>query len=99
MGEIQRIEISLSPEATAEFARTVGALFGARAVPPAEVEPQAPPATPYDLGLEPWAFHSPHDRCDVVSYVDDRNQVRHVPVTRATEVPKAWRRVWLEPRE
>ena len=29
---------------------------------------------------------------DVVAFVDDAQQVRHVPVTRADEVPKAWRR-------
>lgn len=44
---------------------------------------------------EPWQFHSPHDKLDVVAFVDDAQQVRHVPVTRADEVPKAWRRILL----
>ena len=65
---------------------------------PAPDEPE-PAQTPYDLGLEPWTFHAPRENCDVVAYVDPQNQLRHVPTTRATEVPKSWRRVWLQPRE
>jgi len=97
MGETptQRIEITFAPDAIAEFVRTVGELAGQRSAP-------AGPALtndPYDLGLEPWLFYDPHQKIDTMAYVDDRNQVRHVPSNRATEVPKAWRRVWLEPRE
>lgn len=48
-----------------------------------------------EAGIEPWTFHSPHDKCDVTVYVDDRNQVRHVPTSRRREVPAGWRRVLL----
>jgi len=67
-------------------------------IEPAPDEPE-PAQTPYDLGLEPWTFVDPQRRTEVVAYLDDRGQLRHVPTTRASEVPKAWRRVWLEPRE
>ena len=67
--------------------------------PPAPPAEPRPAQTPYDLGLEPWAFTDPRQQCEVVAYVDGQQQIRHVPTTRASEVPKAWRRVWLEPRE
>jgi len=60
--------------------------------PPADA---APAVTPFDLGLVPWAFHDPQQGCEVVSYLDDREQVRHVPTTRMTEVPKKWRHLWI----
>jgi hypothetical protein len=71
------------------------------AAKPLPATPEAAAGTsrnPHDIGLEPWSFHDPAQKCDVVAYIDDRNQVRHVPVSRSSEVPKAWRRVWLEDR-
>lgn len=88
-----RVEHALDPEA-AELLRELVAAFA----PPAPAEPR-PAQTPYDIGLEPWAFHDPRQKVDVVAYLDPQNQIRHVPITRASEVPKAWRRVWLESRE
>ena len=75
-----------------------GALMRAIAAPAADAAAPAPATTPYDLGLEPWTFHDPRQACEVVAYLDPQNQIRHVPTTRASEVPKAWRRVWLQPR-
>lgn len=46
---------------------------------------------------EPWTFHSPQEKRDVVAFVDDRNQVRHVPVDRADDVPATWRMILLAP--
>lgn len=91
MGETQHVVIHFS-DASMQALRDA---FAAGRV----AEPAPPAQTPYDLGLTPWAFHSPSHRCDVVAYVDDREQVRHVPTTRATEVPASWRRVWLQPRD
>lgn len=95
----QQVEITLAPgagEAVAAFIRDLMERYArVLAVPPAAPEPAQ---TPYDLGLVPWAFHSPSHGGDVVAYVDDRNQVRHVPGTRTSEVPKNWMRVWLEDR-
>lgn len=93
MGEAapkQQIEITFAPEAL-EALRALGANRSGPAEP-------APAQTPYDLGLEPWAFHDPRQKCDVVAYLDPQNQLRYVPATRATEVPKTWLRVWLESR-
>jgi hypothetical protein len=61
-------------------------------------EPQAPAAaeTPYDLGLEPFTLYSATHGCDVVAYIDPQKQMRHVPTSRGTDVPKTWRRVWVE---
>lgn len=97
MGETptrQTLTHRLDPD---QFATLVGLL----AAPPAGLVAVAAAGTtrnPYDIGLEPWSFHDPGQKCDVVAYIDDRNQVRHVPVSRSSEVPKAWRRVWLEDR-
>ena len=90
MGETVRHTHKIDDEQFAAFIKAIS-------------EPVSLPATeraqtPYDLGLEPWTFHSPHDQADVVAYVDDRNQLRHVSPSRVSEVPKAWRRVWVEVR-
>lgn len=45
---------------------------------------------------EPWRFHSPSAGADVAAYLDDHNQVRHVPTTRVTDVPKHWRRIYVD---
>lgn len=79
----------------------VEALKAARPAPaePAPDEPESA-QTPYDLGLEPWTFHAPRENVEVVAYVDPQNQLRHVPASYGVdEVPKSWRRVWLQPRE
>lgn len=94
MGEKQRIEIIFGEGAAEALAKALREL----ATPPAAPEAAGTSRNPYDIGLEPWSFHDPSQKCDVVAYIDDRNQVRHVPVSRSSEVPKAWRRVWLEDR-
>lgn len=92
MGEVvQKIEITFPPEAVENFARMLREI-----VNPPQAGTPVHARTPYDVGLEPWAFHSPSHGCDVMAYIDDRNQVRHVPTSRTSEVPKAWRRVWIE---
>lgn len=83
-----------------QFEAVVGLLMRIATPLPAEPVPaddEQHATTPFDLGMTPWCFHSPVHGADVVAYVDDRNQLRHVPTTRATEVPKTWQRVWLEP--
>lgn len=95
----QQIEITFAPgagEAVATFIRELVEQHAtARALP---AEPAKPATNPLDLGLELWSFHSPSAACDVVAYVDDHNQVRHVPTTRVGDVPRHWRRIWLEDR-
>jgi len=95
MGETQRLEIHFSD---ASIQALHDAFRAGRDAERTAAEP-TPAQTPYDLGLEPWTFHDPRQGCDVVAYLDPQNQVRHVPTTRASEVPLAWRRVWLEPRD
>jgi hypothetical protein len=92
----QRVEIHFASETVQALAEAfaAGRAVERVAVPPVET----PPAGPHDVGLELWTFHDPQQKIDVMAYVDDRNQVRHVPVTRASDVPKAWRPVWLENR-
>ena len=94
MGETIEHVHRLADDQFEDLRELLGRLAGPPQVP-ADGEMHA--VTPYDLGLEPWAFHDPRQRVDVVTYVDDRNQLRHVPTTRAGEVPRHWRRVWLEP--
>jgi hypothetical protein len=85
------VEITLSPE-------TISALQAAAWRETAEQQEQPSPATPTSLGLTSWQFYSSSAGCEVVAYVDDHNQVRHVPVTRVGDVPAHWQRVWLEER-
>lgn len=92
MGEIQRHTHKLDE---AQLDLLLNALRAALTPPPAAPD-DGHARTPYDAGLEPWAFHSPTHGGDVMAYIDDRNQVRHVPTTRTSEVPKAWRRIWIE---
>lgn len=101
MGETQpqRIEIVFAPDAGAILASAVIEVIDRLTENQHRAAEAAPATTPYDLGLEPWAFHDPRQACEVVAYLDPQNQVRHVPTTRASEVPKAWRRMWLQPRE
>ena len=96
MGETQRLEIHFSD---ASIQALHDAFAAGRRAEQQAAEPQQRALTPYDLGLEPWAFHDPRQACEVVAYLDPQNQLRHVPTTRASEVPKAWRRVWLQPRD
>lgn len=51
--------------------------------------------TPAQPRLEPWTFYSPVHQRDVYAFVDDTQQVRHVPVDRCNDVPKAWRQIYL----
>jgi hypothetical protein len=89
MGETVRHIHKIDEQQFAAFVEAISAPYPA----PAE---SAHARTPYDVGLEPWTFHSPSHGGDVMAYIDDRNQVRHVPTTRTSEVPKAWRRIWIE---
>jgi hypothetical protein len=101
MGETQRLEIHFSDASIQALhdAFAAGRAAERRATEPVPAGDEPKALTPYDLGLMPWTLHDPQLRCDVVAYVDDREQVRHVPTTRATEVPASWRRVWLQPRD
>lgn len=95
MGEKpQQIEIHFSDASVQALHAVFDAWFAGRDQSP----PSPPPADPFDIGLVPWSFHDPRQGCDVVAYLDPRNLIRHVPITRATDVPKTWRRVWLESR-
>lgn len=98
MGEKQRIEITFGEGADEVLAKALAGLLTTQPTIVVTDAPQPASRNPYDIGLEPWAFHDPAQKCDVVAYIDDRNQVRHVPASRSSEVPKAWRRVWLEDR-
>ncbi len=96
MGEIQRHHVThhLSAELRALLKATVG-ILGKLEPPP----PPAPEATSPDTDtpeIEHWMFYDPRQRCDVVAFLDADNQIRHVPANRAHEVPKTWRRVFIE---
>lgn len=46
------------------------------------------------LAVEPWRFYSPAHQENLVSYLDDRNQVRHC--REDMDVPESWRKIYLE---
>jgi hypothetical protein len=58
---------------------------------PATPQPEPLPAP----NVVPWTFRDPRQQCEVAAYLDPQNQVRHVPVSRATDVPKTWRPLLL----
>jgi hypothetical protein len=63
--------------------------------PPAEA-PAAAPLWDY----VPWRFYAPREDCDVIAFLDDREQVRHVPAVSAANVPAGWRMLYVRaPRE
>lgn len=66
------------------------------AAPPLPAEPEPEAVTPEALGLVPWTFYGPAHKAEVTAYLDDHGQVRHVPLTRTSDVPKAWRKLWVE---
>jgi hypothetical protein len=45
---------------------------------------------------EPWVIYSPLGRHHLVTYVDDRNQIRHC--TEDLSVPESWRKLYVEKR-
>lgn len=46
------------------------------------------------LAVEPWRFYSPAHQENLISYLDDRNQVRHC--REAMVVPDTWRKIYVE---
>lgn len=46
------------------------------------------------LAVEPWRFYSPAHQENLISYLDDRNQVRHC--REAMAVPDTWRKIYVE---
>lgn len=46
------------------------------------------------LAVEPWMFYSPAHECNLLSYLDDRNQVRHCKPDLV--VPDSWRKIYVE---
>lgn len=46
------------------------------------------------LAVEPWMFYSPAHECNLLSYLDDRNQVRHCKPDMV--VPDSWRKIYVE---
>lgn len=92
MGEIQRHHVThhLSPELR-ELLEAI------KPGPPGQ--PMPDPGPDHGPEVEYWAFYDPRQDTPVTAYLDPQNQVRHVPVGRATEVPKTWRRIYLEVKE
>src|SRR5690242_20274050 len=71
MGEIQRYVHKLAEDQFETLLEVIRTGFGTLATPPAG--DATPARTPYDLGLEPWTFHDPSQKVDVMAYIDDRN--------------------------
>jgi len=96
-GDVQRVQLTFGPGAGKVIVDSLVEVIERFAtVTPV---PAADNDNPHAPAVEPWAFFSPSHDGDVVSYLDDRNQIRHVPVKRMTEVPRAWRRLYVEVRD
>lgn len=54
-------------------------------------EPEPTPAP----AAKQWTFHDPRQKCEVGAWLDDREQVRHIPLDREDEVPGHWRKLLL----
>lgn len=87
--EPQRVELSFAPDTGAQIAEAILSIIERNATAAPE------PLPPRGPDVEPWQFYSPHAKCEVSAYLDDRNQMRHVAVHNIPDVPKHWRRVYL----
>lgn len=74
--------------------RFAKALVGA--LTPAGAQAATPEPAPE---LDRWQFYDPRIGEIVEAYLDPQNQVRHVPMSRTSEIPKTWRRILLGPEQ
>lgn len=95
MGEKQIVRIDgFSPGALRQLTNAIR--NGTSATPPAAAAP-SPFAGPY---YEPWSFYAPQEAEDVLAFLDDRQQVRHIPVSVVAQgVPSAWRQLFVRAPE
>ena len=92
----QQVEVTFAPgagEAVGKFLVELLERFATVRHPEPAPEPPAGPA------VVPWRFYSPHAKCEVDAYLDDHRQVRHVPLTRTSDVPKHWQRLYVPAEE
>lgn len=97
MGDVQRVQLTFGPGAGAVITKAlVEVLEHFTVVTPAPSEGgEAEPAA-WAPRVEPWAIYGPREKETLVAFLDGDNQVRHVPLSRSTEAPKGWRRIYLE---
>jgi hypothetical protein len=74
--------------------RAIAEHLAAKHEPPVEPPPagDAPPA----VHIEPWHVFGPREQATVAAYVDDAAQQRWVRVDREHEVPKTWRKLYVQ---
>jgi hypothetical protein len=97
MGETTRV--SFDAKTIRDLGGSIGrAIAEQLAAKPAEPEPAEPAATAETPGvhIEPWHIFGAREQTIVAAYVDDAAQQRWVPVAREHEVPKAWRKLYVE---
>lgn len=63
---------------------------------PAPEQPIAVTNTERPIEIEPWHIFGPREQALVAAYVDDAAQQRWVRVDREHEVPKAWRKLYVQ---
>lgn len=97
MGEIQRHHVThhASPRLEKMLGELIAAFAATAEAPQPDVEPDDYSPVPTQPHVEWWTFHDPRQACEVAAFLDPDNQVRHVPVSRIPEAPKAWRPIYL----
>jgi threonyl-tRNA synthetase len=84
---VHEIQVSVDEEAVARAAATIREAGRQLAEALGGIEAMA---------VESWRFYSPAHECNLTSYLDDRNQVRHVLPD--VQVPESWRMLYVQKR-
>lgn len=92
MGETTRV--TFDAKTIRDLGSSIGAGIAAQLV--AKHEPAEPVDAPPAVHIEPWQIFGPREQTIVAAYVDDAAQQRWVRVDREHEVPKTWRKLFVQ---
>jgi hypothetical protein len=96
MGETTRVTFDAKTirDLGGSIGRAIAEQLAAKPAEPAP-EPVATIETP-GVHVEPWHIFGPREQTIMAAYVDDAAQQRWVPVAREHEVPKGWRKLYVQ---
>lgn len=95
MGETTRVTFDAKTirDLGSSIGRAIAEQFTEREQQRAAAEPADAPAA---VHIEPWHIFDPRRQAVTAAYLDDANQTRWVPVADELDVPKAWRKLFVQ---